>query len=104
MHRLRVFNQRKALDKAKLLVYGDGEVAYIIIRFKIKYHPMKYKETTRDLNARRGLRLAGTMVLVKPRRNKIGLSRAKRGLDVAYYDLISNGDQNQDYRVVLFSL
>jgi len=95
-HRIRVRNQREAIDE--LL---DGLLlnqALIVLDFKMKFEAMYYREKTTDFYAKKGDSWHGAMAYT---RYITPSTEDVQPHHISYYDHISSGDTTQDYQAVL---
>lgn len=109
--RIRVLNQRHEIKKAKeaLLDNDANDTAWGIMDFKMKYTPVRYRETTQQHFAKRGMSWNGIMILYrKPNHDRYteteSKGREREEFDVMYFDYMSTGDTTQDYFMVLSGL
>ena len=102
--RIRVLNQRVEIDKAKKAILDKPNTAYVITDFKMKYTPVRYRETTQQHFGKRGMSWNGFMVLYrKPNHDteEDSTGRTREDFDHLYYDLMSTGDTTRDYFMVI---
>ena len=98
-----VLNQSLEIDKAtsKLSKKQSNNMAYFITCFKIKCTPVRYRETTQQHFAKRGMSWNGLVVLFRIAdyysTEADGRNREREEFDHMYFDQMSPGDKTQDY-------
>lgn len=106
--RMRVLNQRVEIEKIKTRIKNDEscDTAYVITDFKMKYTPVRYRETSQQHFAKRGMSWNGFMILYRTEEHNWDCldDTQRESFDHMYFDLLSSGDSTQDYFMVLSGL
>ena len=90
---------------------SSKNVAFVIGDFKMKFNPVRYRETTQQHYGKRGLSWQGFMIMMQGTDEQLHFpgeeqhsSRSAADFHIQYYDMISMGDSVQDYFMVLSGL
>ena len=103
-HRVRVANQRRAIDN--LLNGLRDNQAYLVMDFKMKFEAIYYREKTTDFYGKKGSSWHGVMVYTRYTEEEklehyLCTEKVLEPHHISYFDQISSGDSTQDWAAVL---